>query len=133
MLKNFLNESQTTLKKSRKRLFDPKNGRKLALKTAKMSKFLYQNFYFGDHLSTFWAKNTQKSRPLNAQIIACSLPKQLWKKLWESPEIDFFDTQNGQKTDVNMTKSVDFWVNLRFLSTKIALLAPQKIKKCFPS
>ena len=55
MPQHFLNNSKTTLKKSRKRLFDPQNGRKLPLKTAKMSKILIQNFDFGAHLSTFQA------------------------------------------------------------------------------
>ena len=47
--------------------FWPQNGQKRPLKTAKMSNFFPENFYFWGHLSTFGAENTIKSRPLKVE------------------------------------------------------------------
>ena len=50
------------------------------------------------------------------------------KKLRKSPENIFFDYQNGQITDVNLAKSVDFCVHHRFMSSIFGLLVVKKKK-----
>ena len=41
----------------------------------------------------------------------------------------FFEPQICQITDANLTKSVDFWVNFRYTSSKIVLLVQTIYKK----
>ena len=96
-----------------------------------MSKFLTEYFDFRGHLSTFRAENNPKSRPFKVENNAQTLPKQLQKKLWKSPENDFFDPQNGQITDVNLAKSVDFWVHFRATSSIFGLLVSKILQKSF--
>ena len=45
------------------------------LKTAKMSKFLIENFNLRGHLSTIRAENTTKNMPFKVQTNAQTLPK----------------------------------------------------------
>ena len=54
-----------------------------------------------------------------------TMPKQFpnnSKKTSKSPENDFFDLKNGQIWDVNLAKSVNFWVHCRPLSSIFGLL-----------
>ena len=53
-------------------------------------------------------------------------------KLRKSPENDYFNHQNGQITDVNLEESVDFCINFRSTSSKIASLTPTKFAKIIP-
>ena len=62
-----------------------------------MSESFTQNLDFQDDLSTFEAQNTPRCRPFEAENQAQTLPKQVQKQLRKSPQIDFFDPQNGQK------------------------------------
>ena len=57
MPKQLLNNSRTTLKKSKKRLFCPEIGQNDPLRGPNFD----QNFNFRGHISTFRAKNTPKS------------------------------------------------------------------------
>ena len=58
MPKQLLNNSKTTFKKSKKRLFGPQNGQM----TLSERQIVTYNFYFTRHISTFRAKNTPKSK-----------------------------------------------------------------------
>ena len=77
MPKHYINNSEKTLKKSRKRLFDPKNGQKWPIKMVKMSTYLTENLNYRGHLWTFEAENTPKSGPFKVENNAQTLPKQL--------------------------------------------------------
>ena len=97
-----------------------------------MSKFLTENFNFWGHLSTFEAENTPKCRPSYGRKQCLNTSQTTLKKLRKSPENDFFDPQNGQITDVNLAKSVDFWVHFRPTSSIFGLLVLKKKLKSFP-
>ena len=99
--------------------FDPQNGQKWPLKSAKMSKILTQNLSFQGHLSTFEAQNTPKSRPFEAENKAQTLPKQVQNNFEKVEKSTFFDPQNGQKwhlksAEMNkfVTPNLDFWGHL---------------------
>ena len=96
------------------------------LKSAKISQILTQNHSFQGHLLTFESQNTPKSRPFEAKKLSPNTSQTSPKQLWKSPEIDFFDPQNGQNTGVNMAKSVDFWVHFRSTNFIFGLLVLKK-------
>ena len=54
------------------------------------------------------------------------------KKSQNSPENDFFNPNIGQITDVNLSKSVDFWVQFRTTSPIFGLLVLRENLKSFP-
>ena len=59
--------TQTTLKSPEYDFLDPQNCQNWPLRTAKMSKFLTENFDFQGHLWTFEAENTLKSGPFQTE------------------------------------------------------------------
>ena len=70
--------SNTALKKSRVRLFlSTKMVKNDPSKRPERVNFGLENLYFWDHLSTYRAENTTKSRPFMAENTAQTLPKQL--------------------------------------------------------
>ena len=63
MPKPLLNNSKTTFKKSKKRLFAPK----MVKMTLSEGQFLTKNFDFRGQISTFRAKNIHRSWPFKAK------------------------------------------------------------------
>ena len=64
MLKQLLNNSKTAFKSPKNDFFDPENGQN-------------EKFNFGDHISTFRAKNTPKSGPYKTKNNAKTTSEQL--------------------------------------------------------
>ena len=79
-------------------VFDPKNGQKWPLKSAKMSKILTKNLDFRGHLSTLRAENTPKSGPFKVENNALTLPKQLQNN-FEKVQKTTFSTPKMVKND----------------------------------
>ena len=79
VLKDFLNNIKTTLKKFRKQLFlIPKKWSKITHSKSKIDKVLMGNLKFGDHLLTFIAKTAAIGRPLS--------PKKILKNFFNKSE-----------------------------------------------
>ena len=108
MPKHFLNNSKTTLKKSRKRLFRPPKWPKMTPQTAKMSLFLTEYFDFRGHLSTFRAEKTPKSRPFKVENNAQTLPKQLQNN-FEKVEKTTFSTPKMAKSRMSTWQKVSIF------------------------
>ena len=109
------NTFQTTLKqlwKSREiDFFDPQNGQKLPLKSAKKSKFLTQNLNFRCHIWTFGAQNSRKSRPFEAKNKAQTLPKQLQNNFEKVQKSTFLTPKKGRNY-------AHFWPTFTLCSSK---------------
>ena len=67
MLKNFLNDSKTTLKKSRKRLFWPPKWSKMTPENGQNDQIFDPKFRFWGSFINLRAQNTPKSRPFKAE------------------------------------------------------------------
>ena len=70
----------TNFGKSKKRLFRPPEWPKMTPETTKISHFFTEDFEFRDHLSTFRAINTPKSRRFEVENNAQIVSKQLQNK-----------------------------------------------------
>ena len=130
---NFLNNSKTTLKKSRKRLFHFQNGQKWPLKTAKMTRFSMGNFDCGGHLSTFPDENTPKSWSLKVENNARILRTQLLKNFEKVQKSTFLNPKMA-KTQVSKWPKVPIFgsfFDLRVL--KLHCWHQNKLKKCSPN
>ena len=135
MLKHFLNHSQTTLKKSRKRLFRPQNGQKLPRKFQTWIKFKLKIQIFDVIYGSFELKRDPKVGSLRLKTMLKQLsnnskitlkksrirlfrpPK--WSKMTPQisqneqsfdPKSQFsrsFMTFEAQNTEINLAKKVD--------------------------
>ena len=97
-----------------------------------MSQFLIENLDFPGYLASFRAESTLKSGPFKVENIAQTLPKQLQNNIEKVQKTTFSTPKKGQKTDVNLSKSVDFWFHFRSTSSNFALLASNILQKSFP-
>ena len=104
MPKRFLKE---LWKSSENDSFDPQNGQKWPLKTAKMSKFLIENFNFRGHLSTFWAEIQPKVGLLRPKTMlkqflnnSQSTLKKSRKRLFRPPKLPKMTPQIGQNEQI---------------------------------
>ena len=77
MLKNFLNSTKTTLKKSRIRIFRPQKWSKMTPQNRQRTTFLTENLGSQDHLPTFQAENTPTSGTFKTENNPRTLLKQL--------------------------------------------------------
>ena len=83
MLKQLLNNSKTAFKSPKNDFFDPENGQN-------------EKFNFGDHISTFRAKNTPKSGPYKTKNNAQTTSEQLQTNFQKFQKTVFCDPENGQ-------------------------------------
>ena len=105
MPKHFLNNSNTTLKLSIKRICRPAKLLKFAPENRQNEQILDRKLRFFGPFTTFGAENTAKSRPCNADINAQTLPKQLQNNL-EKLQKTSFSTANMTKTRPSTSQKV---------------------------
>ena len=75
--KHILNNSQTTLKKSRKRLFRTPNWPKITPHNGQNEQMFDRKLLFPGSFTDFLSWKTHKSWPFKAKRVAWTLPKQL--------------------------------------------------------
>ena len=126
MPKHFLNSSTKTTKKVQKTsFFIPKIVKNDLSKPSKSANFWLKISFFGVINQSL----ELKIHPIVALLSSKTSHKLFLnnsKKLRKSSENDFFGPQNSKITDVYQTKSVDFWVYFRPMTSIFGFLVLKK-------
>ena len=122
MPKHFLNSSTKTTKTVQKTsFFIPKIVKNYLSKPSKSANFSLKISFFGVINQSL----ELKIHPIVALLSSKTSHKLFLnnsKKLWKSSGNDFFGPQNSKITDVYQTKSVDFWVYFRHMTSIFGFL-----------
>ena len=129
MPKYFINNSRTTLKKSRKWLFRPPKWSKLRSQNGQI---LTKNLDFQGQLSTFWAENTPKNGPFKSKNNALTNPEQLLNNFPKVQKTTFLPPKMVKTRVPTLAKKVDFWVYFGPKTSNIASKVLKPILKSFP-
>ena len=123
--------SENGPKKSQNDFFTPQKGQ---ISDVNMAKSVDFRVHCRPTSSIFglWVLKKNKIVPHKSQTHFKKKEKKYSTYFKKQTENDFFKPQNCQMSDVNLAKSVDFWVHFRPTSPIFALLVPKILQKSFP-